>query len=60
MERIAKSTQSVFFVGLLLVLFVVSVWPANAIAIVAHIKHAFVTGYTVAYFDRATWITGCF
>ena len=35
-------------------------WSEQASAFVTGVKDAFVDGYILAYFDRATWITGCF
>ena len=52
--------QSIVLGVLLLVAFAVSLWPVYATVIVTNVKNAFVNGYIVAYFDRATWITGCF
>ena len=34
--------------------------PEQALAVATGVKDALVDGYILAYFDRATWIIGCF
>ena len=60
MQRQAMQIQFVLLGFSLLVAFAAALWPAHASLIVSSVKNAFVDGYIVAYFDRATWITGCF
>ena len=60
MQIQAKQIQSVLLGVLLLVAVAAALWPVPAALITDGVKHAFINGYIVAYFDRATWITGCF
>ena len=60
MYRQASSVQFALMVASLVVAFTVTLWPFHVADIVVHLKNAFVDGYVLAYFDRATWITGCF
>ena len=60
MYRQANPVQFALLVASLVVAFAVMLWPFNIADIAVHLKNAFVDGYILAYFDRATWITGCF
>ena len=61
MYRQAGSTQFLITAGSLLgTLAVASHEAINASPIVVSFKNVFIDSYIIAYFDRATWITGCF
>ena len=60
MQRQAMQIYSVLMGSSLLGAFAAALWPAHASLIAVGVKNAFVDGYIVAYFDRDTWITGCF
>ena len=60
MQIQAKQIRSVLLGVLLLVAVAAALWPVHAALITDGVKNAFINGYIVAYFDRATWITGCF
>ena len=60
MYRYANLVQFALLVVSLVVAFVVTLWPLYIADFAVHLKNALVDGYILAYFDRATWITGCF
>jgi len=60
MYRYANLAQFALLVASLMVAFVVTLWPLYIADFAVNLKNALVDGYILAYFDRATWITGCF
>lgn len=60
MYRRVGSSQFLLLGGFLLSVVAVSHRAVNASTIATSFKNVFIDSYIIAYFDRATWITGCF
>ncbi len=60
MQHEVGSIPFLVLAGSLLAALAVSYGVLSINPIVASFKNVFIDSYIIAYFDRATWITGCF